>query len=72
VPHAVAEVYRRAQAGGSGRWWRLDPTVPSLTDHDDRFVPIATGPGGALSMGRVLGLVDERDLIALEGPDARP
>jgi len=72
VPHAVAEVYRREDAGGSGRWWRLDPTVPSLTDHDERFVAVATGPGGALSMGRLLGLVDEGDLVPREGFDARP
>jgi transglutaminase-like putative cysteine protease len=72
VPHAVAEVYRRDHAGTSGRWWRLDPTVPSLTDNDDRFVPVATGLGGALSMGRVLGLVDEGDLVPRGGTDARP
>lgn len=72
VPHAVAEVYRRDQAGVAGRWWRLDPTVPSLTDNDDRFVPVAIGLGGALTMGRVLGLVDETDLVPLRSGDARP
>jgi hypothetical protein len=46
--------------------------VPSLTDNDDRFVPVATGLGGALSMGRVLGLVDEGDLVPRGGTDARP
>jgi transglutaminase-like putative cysteine protease len=72
VPHAVAEVYRRSRAGDAGSWWRLDPTVPALTDSDDRFITVATGPGGALTMGRVLGLVDEGDLVPRGAPDARP
>lgn len=72
VPHALAEVYLPSGAGPGGSWWRLDPTVPSLKTADDRFVPVATGLGGALSMGRVLGVVDEQDLVPLGEPDARP
>lgn len=72
VPHAVAEVYRRPRAGDAGSWWRLDPTVPALTDSDDRFIAVATGLGGALTMGRVLGLVDEGDLLPRGAVDARP
>jgi hypothetical protein len=72
VPHAVAEVYRRPRAGDAGSWWRLDPTVPALTDSDDHFIAVATGLGGALTMGRVLGLVDEGDLVPRRAVDARP
>jgi hypothetical protein len=72
VPHALAEVYLPSGAGSGGSWWRLDPTMPSLNNADDRFVPVATGLGGALSMGRVLGVVDEQDLVPLGVPDARP
>ncbi len=61
VPHAIAEVYRAGP--GPGRWWRLDPTVRQLSDVDDRFVAVAEGLGGALSMGRVLGVIDAGDVI---------
>ncbi len=72
VPHALAELYPAVRVGVVGSWWRLDPTVPSLTSADERFLPVATGLGGALSMGRVLGAVDEEDLVPQRGPDARP
>lgn len=64
VPHAVAEVYRPdAAADGSGGWWRIDATVPALGDLDDVFVPVAEGLGGALSMGRVLGVLEPGDVV---------
>jgi hypothetical protein len=71
VPHAIAEVYRagseRSASDGAptshGQWWRLDPTVRQLIDVDDRFLAVAEGLGGALSMGRVLGVVDAGDVV---------
>jgi transglutaminase-like putative cysteine protease len=64
VPHAVAEVYRPgSSADGSGGWWRIDATVPALGDLDDVFVPVAEGLGGALSMGRVLGVLEPGDVV---------
>lgn len=81
VPHALAEVYPGGPDGDDARvWWRLDATVPTLLDIDDRFLAVADGPGGALTMGRVLGVVDATDLEdAIEAhvpppvePDARP
>jgi len=71
VPHAVAEVYRATAAGSSdGAWWRIDATVPALGDLDDVFIPVAEGLGGALSMGRVLGVLEPADVV--DGVDARP
>lgn len=78
VPHAVAELYRVGAGDDDGAWWRIDATVPALGDLDDDFVPVAAGLGGALTMGRVLGVLDggdviERDAPAIEeGNDARP
>lgn len=79
VPHALTEVYRGAidGTGTPGRWWRLDATVNTLTDVDDRFVAVAEGLGGSLTMGRVLGVVDRGDLVSVDAgtpgePDAHP
>ena len=58
VPHAVSEVYT------STGWMRVDATMPALGVLDDVFVPVAAGLGGALSMGRVLGVLDGGDLVA--------
>lgn len=65
VPHAVAEVY----AGGS--YVMVDATVPTLSAPDS-FVPVATGLGGALSMGRVLGVVDGNDLVSADPAPVAP
>ena len=71
VPHAVAEVYRTAATpAGTGSWWRVDATVPALGDLDDVFMPVGEGLGGALSMGRVLGVLEPADVV--DGVDARP
>ncbi len=78
VPHALTEVYVPGNDEGTapGRWWRLDATVPTLTDTDTRFLPVAEGLGGSLTMGRLLGVVDASDVIlgtpAVQEPDARP
>ena|GEM_PF-1730852 len=79
VPHALTEVYRQGNDDGTtpGRWWRLDATVPTLTDADTRFVPVAEGLGGPLTMGHLLGVVDASDFVATlpvqpQEPDARP
>ncbi len=71
VPHAVAELYRKpGSAEDAGVWWRIDATVPALGDLDDVFLPVAEGLGGALSMGRVLGMLEPGDVV--EGADAGP
>ncbi len=79
VPHALSEVYRGSidGPGARGRWWRLDATVNTLTDVDDRFLAVAEGLGGSLTMGSVLGVVDRGDLASVVAdtpgePDARP
>ena len=58
VPHALSEVYT------SSGWMRVDATMPALGVLDDVFVPVSAGLGGALSMGRVLGVLDGGDLVA--------
>jgi transglutaminase-like putative cysteine protease len=71
VPHAVAEVYRPGpSATVAGGWWRIDATVPALGDLDDVFVPVAEGLGGALTMGRVLGVLEAGDIM--EGEHVGP
>lgn len=78
VPHALTEVYVAGDDGETtpGRWWRLDATVPTLTDTDTRFLAVAEGLGGSLTMGRLLGVIDASDVIlgtpAVQEPDARP
>lgn len=59
VPHALAEVY------SDGLWSKVDPTVPAIGPLNDTFLPIAEGLGGALTMGRVLGVLDAADLVSL-------
>jgi transglutaminase-like putative cysteine protease len=66
VPHALAEVYT------STGWMRVDATVPAMGALDDVFIPIATGLGGALTMGRVLGVLDANDLVARSAPAKAP
>jgi transglutaminase-like putative cysteine protease len=58
VPHALAEVY------STSGWMRVDATMPALGILDDVFVPVGEGLGGALSMGRLLGVLDGGDLVA--------
>ncbi len=71
VPHAVAELYRQsAFPQTAGTWWRIDATVPALGDLDDVFIPVAEGLGGALTMGRVLGVLEPADVV--EGAHAGP
>ena len=81
VPHAVAELYRKpGSAEDAGVWWRIDATVPALGDLDDVFLPVAEGLGGALSMGRVLGILEPGDVVitgtpagvAVAAPEPRP
>ena len=59
MPHALAEVY------SDGLWSKVDPTVPAIGPLNDTFLPIAEGLGGALTMGRVLGVLDAADLVSL-------
>jgi len=58
VPHALAALYT------STEWVKVDATVPALGALDDVFFPVAPGLGGALSMGRLLGVLDASDLVA--------
>ncbi len=64
TPHAVAEIYEPYET--DGQWWRVDATMPSVVkrSEDTRFLPVAVGLGGALSMGQVLGVVDALDVVA--------
>ena len=58
VPHAVAEVEI------DGSWTKVDAPVPAIGSLDDVFLPLAEGLGGALTMGRVLGVIDAADVVA--------
>jgi hypothetical protein len=43
---------------------KVDATMPALGTLEDTFLPVAEGLGGALSLGRVLGVVDGGDVVA--------
>jgi hypothetical protein len=66
VPHAIAEVYT------TSGWVGVDATVPALGSLDDVFLPVAIGLGGALSMGRLLGVVESADFVATNLVVPRP
>jgi hypothetical protein len=61
VPHAVAEVYT---ATG---WVKVDATMPALGSLEDTFLPVVEGLGGALSLGRLLGVLDTGDVVLRDG-----